>query len=63
MNDNEQLRLTKIVKKIRLFHGLTLPEIESLLRICSYRSYEQGQRVYALGDFQRRVADPALRPS
>lgn len=48
MNDNEQLRLTKIVKKIRLFHGLTLPEIESLLRICSYRSYEQGQRVYAL---------------
>ena len=50
MNDNEQLRLTKIVKKIRLFHGLTLPEIESLLRICSYRSYEQGQRVYALSD-------------
>jgi hypothetical protein len=48
MNDNEQLRLTKIVKKIRLFHGLTLPEIESLLRIYSYRSYEQDQRVYAL---------------
>ena len=29
---------------------MTLPGIENLLRICSYRSYEQAQRVYTLGD-------------
>lgn len=29
---------------------MTLPGIKSLLRICSFRSYEQAQRVYTLGD-------------
>jgi len=39
-----------LIALLNTFHGLTLPEIESLLRICSYRSYEQAQRVYALDD-------------
>ena len=39
-----------MIALLNTFHGLTLPEIESLLRTCSYRSYEQGQRVYGLGD-------------
>ena len=50
MKDAERSRLAKIVEKIRLFRDLALPEIESLLRICSYRNFEQGQRVYELGD-------------
>lgn len=50
MNDEERSRLAKTVEKIRLFRDLQLQEIESLLRICAHRSYEEGQRIYELGE-------------
>jgi signal-transduction protein with cAMP-binding, CBS, and nucleotidyltransferase domain len=43
---NDQQRLAKIVEKIHLFRDLEIKEIESLLRICTYRSFEEGERIY-----------------
>jgi hypothetical protein len=43
MMSKEQLRLAKVVKKIRLFRGFVVEEIEGLLRICTYRTYEAGE--------------------
>jgi len=50
MNEGDQTPLAHIVEKIRLFRDSVIREIECLVRICSHRNYEQGQRVYALGD-------------
>ncbi|MEE3259574.1 MAG: cyclic nucleotide-binding domain-containing protein [Candidatus Latescibacterota bacterium] len=48
MNDSQ--RLAKIVEKIHLFRDLEIKEIESLLRICTYRSFEVGEQIYKRND-------------
>ena len=48
MNER-QFYLVKVVKKLRVFEGFELPEIQRLLRVALLKHYSQGDEVYQYG--------------
>jgi CRP-like cAMP-binding protein len=48
--NQQQYRLMEIMRKIRVFRGLELAQIQRLLRLCSSQMYAPGQKIYVIGE-------------
>ena len=50
-----QYQLMKAIRKLRLFKGFELNDMQNLLPICHYTQYESGQKIYGLGEPSREM--------
>lgn len=50
MNPTHYKRLLPIIQKIKIFQGLTPDEVEHLVQVSQYRSFEGFEPVYVCGD-------------
>ncbi len=50
-----QYQLVKAIRKLRLFKGFELNDMQNLLPICHYTQYESGQKIYGLGEPSREM--------
>lgn len=48
--NQQQYRLMEIMRKIRVFKGLELAQIQRLLRLSSLETYAPGQKIYVIGE-------------
>ena len=49
MNERQYF-LVKVIRKIPIFAGFELEDIQRILKICQLRNFEAGQHIYVMGE-------------
>lgn len=48
-------QLLKIIQKVRTFNGLAISELEKLLKVSTFRIYEEGQEIFKIDDPSQEI--------